>query len=73
MVRLGKIMTVTGFFITIFLLGMAFWYLFNDKDDISRLYFMMVPFSFIMLFAGFATSILLEPRSSVDPSDIDKL
>ena len=62
MVFVGRVLTIVGFFGTIGLLAIAFWFLFRDQDAEAMLYFVKVPFVSLMMFVGFMTVVLLEPR-----------
>ncbi|MCK5902769.1 MAG: hypothetical protein KAG28_06430 [Cocleimonas sp.] len=74
-VTFGKIIAYIGLFITIVGLIFGFGIMFQDtNDELAKLFFMIIPFGFVLFFTGMSTVVLFSPRESElgNRSDLSK-
>lgn len=69
MVLFGRILTYFGLIATAISFIGGFWLMFNDHDEQAQIFFMAVPFGFVILFAGVSTLVLFSER---EPRDTEK-
>jgi hypothetical protein len=60
--RLGHYSLILGLVLTVVGLVLGFGFMFSDKDDLAKLFLMVVPLGFLILFAGLSTVVLFSPR-----------
>ena len=62
--RIGRYSLIVGIIITVIGLILGFGFMFADKDELAKLFLMVVPLGFLLAFAGLSTIILFSPRDS---------
>jgi hypothetical protein len=60
--RLGHYSLILGLVLTVVGLVLGFGFMFSGKDDLAKLFLMVVPLGFLILFAGLSTVVLFSPR-----------
>ena len=62
--RIGRYSMILGLLLTIIGLVLGFGFLFSDQEEWAKLFLMIIPVGFLLLFAGLSTVILFAPRDS---------
>ena len=62
--RIGRYSLITGLVLTLIGLVFGFGLMFAGQDDWAKFFLMIVPFGFLVLFAGLSTVVLFAPRDS---------
>ncbi len=60
--RLGQYTLNIGLVLTIVGLIFGFGFMFSGQEDWAKFFLMVVPFGFLILFAGLSTIVLFSPR-----------
>jgi cytochrome c oxidase subunit IV len=60
--RIGRYSLILGLVLTIAGLVLGFGFMFADQDELAKMFLMVVPLGFLILFAGLSTVVLFSPR-----------
>ncbi len=60
--RIGRYSTIIGLLLTVVGLVFGFGFMFAHNDELAKFFLMVVPFGFLILFAGVSTVVMFSPR-----------
>ncbi|MDD5391973.1 MAG: hypothetical protein PHE17_03030 [Thiothrix sp.] len=60
--RIGRYSLILGLVLTIAGLVLGFGFMFAEQDELAKMFLMVVPLGFLILFAGLSTVVLFSPR-----------